>query len=73
MKTDPEAELMTDPEVTALIRMAPGTLANWRSTQTHTIPFVRIGARVRYRRRDVEAWIEQHLVVPPDAVTMEGM
>jgi len=59
--TSPAAEMMTDPEVTALIRVAPGTLANWRSTKAQQIPFVRIGSHIRYRRTDVDRWIEQRV------------
>lgn len=50
--------LLTAQEVAALIGLAEGTLANWRS-QGGDIgpPFVKLGGMVRYRRTDLEAWI----------------
>lgn len=36
----------------------PGTLAVWRSTGRHQLPFVKVGGRVRYRRSALFAWLE---------------
>lgn len=56
----PAEKLLTDHEATQLLDLAPGTLAVWRSTGRHGIPFVKIGRNVRYRKDDLEQWIESH-------------
>lgn len=33
------------------------TLATWRSTGRHALPFIRCGSRIRYRRADLDAWL----------------
>lgn len=52
-------ELLDDKQAAAFLNMAPGTLAIWRSTGRYAIPFVKIGRLVRYKRTDLEAWIEK--------------
>lgn len=50
--------LLSAQEVSALIGLAEGTLANWRSQGGEVgPPFVKLGGMVRYRRTDLEAWI----------------
>lgn len=63
---DPD-RLLTAVEAAALLGMSPGTLEVWRSTRRYPLPFVRIGNRVRYRHRDVVAFIAGRRVVAPDA------
>lgn len=38
-----------------------GVPANWRY-QGRGPAFVKVGRHVRYRRRDVDAWIDRHVV-----------
>ena len=38
-----------------------------RSTRRHGIPFVKLGRAVRYRRADLEAWVQRNLVSEPEA------
>jgi hypothetical protein len=53
-----ESELLTPAEAAAILRKHPGTLANWRfiGAGPH---FVKIGRSVRYRRRDLDAWLDR--------------
>ncbi|HFK2319182.1 excisionase family DNA binding protein [Pseudomonas aeruginosa] len=37
------------------------TLASWRSTGRHALPYVKIGRLVRYREHDVHDWLQSHL------------
>ena len=53
---DVEPLLSTD-EVSRVLVIPAGTLANWRSMGTGP-RFLRVGRHVRYRRTDVEAWID---------------
>lgn len=52
------ADLLTDAQVAQMLDVSPKTLATWRSTGRYALPFLRIGARIRYRRQDVAAWLE---------------
>ena len=38
-----------------------GTLNTWRHYGKNTIPYVRWGNRIRYRREDLDAWIRANL------------
>jgi excisionase family DNA binding protein len=51
-------ELLDEKAAAELLDIAPGTLSVWRSTGRYRIPFVKVGRRVRYRRADLEAWLE---------------
>jgi excisionase family DNA binding protein len=53
---DVEPLLSTD-EVSRVLVIPAGTLANWRWMGTGP-RFLRVGRHVRYRRTDVEAWID---------------
>jgi excisionase family DNA binding protein len=52
-----DAELLNEKEAAALLDLKPGTLAVFRSTGRHRIPFLKIGRNVRYRRSDLESWL----------------
>lgn len=46
--------LLTSKEVAKLLRVKEQTLAKWRSEQCLTLPFIKIGRTVRYRKSDVD-------------------
>ena len=50
-------ELLDEKAAADLLQLSPGTLSVWRSTGRYSIPFVKVGRRVRYRRADLEAWL----------------
>lgn len=54
-------ELLNEEQAAEFLNIKPNTLAVWRSTKRYPIPFVKIGACVRYRRPDLEAFIEANL------------
>ena len=57
-----QPELMTAKEVAEALRVTPTTLSIWRRTAPNDLKFVRLGGRaIRYRRIDVEAFIEGRL------------
>lgn len=62
--TQPAAvrDTLTEDEAAAFIGFEPQTLAVWRSTGRHDLPFVRVGRSIRYRRADLEAWLDAHTV-----------
>lgn len=55
--------LLTAKQVADLLGVAEQTLAHWRSTARIELPYLAISGRcVRYRERDVQAFIERNLV-----------
>ena len=52
------ADLLDESEAAQYLTLASGTLSVWRSTGRYSIPFVKVGRRVRYRRADLDAWLE---------------
>jgi excisionase family DNA binding protein len=53
-----QSAFMTADEVAALLNVQKHTLAVWRCCKRYQLPFVKVGRLIRYRRSDVEQWIE---------------
>lgn len=51
-------ELLDEQQAANLLTVTSGTLSVWRSTGRYNLPFIKIGRNVRYRRADLEAWLE---------------
>jgi Helix-turn-helix domain len=58
-------ELKSPEEAAAALRVKFATLATWRA-QRRGPPFVKIGRRVFYLRRDLEAWAGSRWVAPDE-------
>ena len=54
-------ELLDEKAAAKLLDLKPGTLSVWRSTGRYKIPFVKIGHLVRYRRTDLETWLDSRV------------
>lgn len=57
-KTLAEPAVMNTESAAAYLDMRPGTLEIWRSTRRGP-PYIKVGRSVRYRRSDLDAWLEQ--------------
>ena len=55
----PSLELLDDKAAAAYLDVSPGTLCIWRSTGRYNLPFLKIGRKVRYRRSDLDAWLNK--------------
>lgn len=53
--------LLTRREAAAYLGVAEQTLAVWKCTGRRSLPFVKIGRLVRYRKDDLDAFILNHL------------
>lgn len=53
--------LLTRREAAAYLGVAEQTLAVWKCTGRRSLPFVKIGRLVRYRKADLDAFILEHL------------
>ena len=56
---DRTRELVDEQEAARILDTTPGTLSVWRSTGRYNLPFIKVGRNVRYRRADLEAWLEE--------------
>ena len=54
-------ELLSEQEAADLLTVSPGTLSVWRSTGRYNLPFLKVGRMVRYRRADLNAWLEKRI------------
>jgi excisionase family DNA binding protein len=52
-------DLLDDNAAAAVLDVSPGTLSVWRSTGRYSLPFIKVGRNVRYRRADLTAWLEK--------------
>lgn len=52
-------KLFDEKAAAAKLNVSPGTLSVWRSTGRYSLPFIKVGRKVRYRVRDLESWLEQ--------------
>ena len=55
-------EFLNTSEAAAFLRAKPGTLEIWRSTKRYCIPYVRVGRLVRYRKSDLQKWLDSRQV-----------
>lgn len=56
--------LMTQKEAADYLGTSVGTLNTWRHYGKDKIPYVRWGNRIRYRKEDLDVWIQSQLVSP---------
>lgn len=56
------ADLLTPSETSEYLGVKPQTLAFWRCTGRHGLPYIKAGNAVRYRRADLEAWLAARTV-----------
>lgn len=54
-------DLLTEKEAAQELTVSPSLLRKWRMERT-TLPFIRLGRRVVYRRSDIEAFIQKNTV-----------
>ncbi len=63
-KTRPRPELLTRDEAAKYLGVKRTTLDTWASTKRYPIPFIRVGRSVRYRRADLDQFLESRTVRP---------
>jgi excisionase family DNA binding protein len=60
-------QLLTRIQAAEYLGVRAGTLASWACTGRQALPFIRVGNRIRYRRSDLEAFLEASTVRPTAA------
>lgn len=61
-----DSPLLDETDAAGLLGVKPSTLTTWRSTRRYSLPYVRVGRLIRYRRADLDAWLERRLVSSGD-------
>lgn len=64
MPTVTPPNMLTREEAAEFLGVKPGTLEVWASTQRYSLPYVKVGRCVRYRRADLDQFIEAQTVRP---------
>lgn len=57
MSTLSQGDLLTPRQAADILGVRTQTLALWRVTGKHGLPFIKVGASVRYRQSDLENWL----------------
>jgi excisionase family DNA binding protein len=55
-------ELMTREQAATYLGLSPRTLAVWASTGRCDLPMLKLGACVRYRKTDLDEWLNSRIV-----------
>ena len=58
MSATVSSELLTREEAARYLGLATQTLSLWACTGRYGLPFLKIGRNVRYRKTDLDAWLE---------------
>ncbi len=53
--------LLSQKEAAEYLGTTVGTLNSWRHYGRNTIPYVRWGNRIRYRKEDLDSWITSQM------------
>ncbi|WAR44286.1 helix-turn-helix domain-containing protein [Methylomonas rapida] len=65
MATNPsktDDKLLDNTEAAAYIGVTPRTLEVWRCTKRHTIPFIKVGRLVKYRKSALDAFLDSRTI-----------
>ena len=54
--------LLTSEHAAPHLGVTPHTLAVWRCTKRHEIPYIKVGRLVKYRLADLDAWLASRKV-----------
>lgn len=54
--------LLTRDQAAEYLGIAPQTLAVWATTGRYNLPFIKVGRCVRYRRHDLDRFLESRTV-----------
>lgn len=58
---DSNSELVDTKEAAKILGSSPHTLAVWRSLKRYPLPYIKIGRKVKYRKSDLFAFIDQNV------------
>jgi excisionase family DNA binding protein len=56
------SKLLNPPEAAEFLGISKITLAGWRCSKRYSLPYIKVGRLVRYRRSDLVEFLESHHV-----------
>jgi excisionase family DNA binding protein len=59
---DAAKKLLTPEQAAEMLNIKTQTLSAWRCANRHGLPYVRVGACIRYQLADLEAWLASRTV-----------
>lgn len=59
-----EKSLLDSHDAAAYLGVSVHTLDTWRATKRYPIKYLKTGGRVKYRKCDLDAWLESCVVAP---------
>jgi len=62
-----DSGLLTRREAAAYLGVTPDTLAVWFSTRRYPIPVIKVGHLAKYRKADLDRFLESRTIVPIQA------
>lgn len=60
MSLTTQKQLLNEDETAEVLSIKPQTLASWRCRGVHDLAFIKIGRSIRYRRSDIEDFLERN-------------
>lgn len=54
-------DLLDEREAAKYIGVGEGTLPVWRCTNRYNLPYLKIGRLVRYRKSDLDLWLDSRV------------
>jgi len=63
------SELWNREEAAAYLDVKPQTLACWASTRRYGLRYIKVGRNVRYRRSDLDRFLESRVVGAAETAT----
>lgn len=59
-------EMLTTEQAAEYLGLKPSTLTSWRCTGRYQIPYVKVGRKTRYRKADLEKFLQQRTIAHTD-------
>ena len=66
-------DLLTPQQAAEVLGLSVKTLATWRSTGRNALPYIRVGARIRYSVADLEDWLNTRARTHTSGATERGV
>lgn len=63
----PQSDLLTRPQAAEYLGVKEQTLAVWLTTGRYNLPVIKVGRLVKYRLRDLEAFLVSRTVSPVES------
>jgi excisionase family DNA binding protein len=56
------SDLLTREQAAQYLGLKPQTLSVWACTKRYGLPYLKVGSLARYRRSDLDAWLQSRTV-----------